>query len=256
MGYRGTMKFAVALTISLVVMSAVAMNTKEDVVELIDAGKPPSGKADALAKAASHDIVHPGDGTQTGRVGALPTRPAPAGQAPIPNFPGTPYGKPGYKETHNWESDIDYFSPLIFNWKIYGSMYGLKDKTEEQVKKDWMDVGLKADAKYPDCRQGVLTFSPNKYYRANPDIADQTKGLCKGIVENFLKEGLFEGLKTEDSTAENRYLQRLAKDKLMAMKGNVVTKQFYNPSRRRRRRNASTWSLRRNQQQPYKAFAS
>jgi len=256
---QARMRYAcAALALALLAASVVAINTNEDVIELVDAGvsKVEGAKLAALNAAAAHDIVHPGDGTQTGRSGALPTRAAPKGQAPLPNFPGTPYGKPGYKESHNWETDIDYFTPLIFNWKIYASMYGLADKTEEQVKKDWMDVGLKADAKYPDCRQGVLTFSPNKYYRANPDIADQTKGLCKGIVENFLKEGLFEGLKTEDSTAENRYLQRLAKDKLMAMKGNVVTKQFYNPSRRRRRRNASTWSLRRNQQQPYKAFAS
>merc|ERR1711881_741495 len=148
------------------------------------------GKAAALAKAAAHDIVHPGDGTQTGRVGALPTRPAPAGQAPIPNFPGTPYGKPGYKESHNWESDIDYFTPLIFNAKIYASMYGVKG-TEEEIKKDWLEVAMKDDAKYPDCRQGTLPFSPNKYYRANPDIADATdSGNCRKIITTFLKDGL------------------------------------------------------------------
>merc|ERR1711977_138100 len=243
MGYRGTMKFAVALTISLVVMSAVAMNTNEDVVELIDAGKVPSGKAAALAKAAAHDIVHPGDGTQTGRVGALPTRPAPAGQAPIPNFPGTPYGKPGYKESHNWESDIDYFSPLIFNWKIYAAMYELKDKTEEAVRKDWVDVGMKADAKYPDCRQGTLTFSPNKYYRANPEALEKTAGNCKKIIESFLKDGLFQGLQAENADAEKRYEERLAKDKLMKVKGNVATKQFYRPYRRRRHSKHATWSI-------------
>jgi len=250
------MKFAVALTIALLAMSAVAMNTKEDVVELIDAGKPPSGKATALEKAASHDIAHPGDGTQTGRVGALPTRPAPAGQPPIPNFPGTPYGKPGYKESHNWESDIDYFSPLIFNWKIYGSMYGLKDKSEEAVKKDWMDTAMKADAKYPDCRQGVLTFSPNKYYRANPEIQDATEGLCKKIIENFLKDGLFAGLKSEDETAEQRYTARLAKDKLMEMKGNVATKQFYRPYRRRRHQKRATFNPFRRGLQPRGSWAS
>jgi len=240
--------------LSLLCISA-AVSSDDNVVELVDEGGPkvPSGKSVALNAAAAKDIVHPGDGTQTGRTGALPTRAAPAGQPPIPNFPGTPYGKPGYKESHNWETDIDWFTPLIFNWKIYASMYGLKDKTEEQVRKDWMDVGLKKDAKYPDCRQGVLTFSPNKYYRANPDIAAKTKdGECKLIVENFLKDGLFEGRETENADAEQRYLARLAKDKLLEAKGNAVSKQFMNPDNRRQ----STWSLRRTKAQPFKAFAS
>jgi len=244
-----------AVALALLAASVVAMNTHEDVIELVDEGKVPSGKQAAMDAVAAHNDAHPGDGTQTGRAGALPTRAAPKGQAPLPNFPGTPYGNPGYKESHNWETDIDYFTPLIFNWKIYASMYGLADKTEEQVKKDWIDVGLKADAKYPDCRQGVLTFSPNKYYRANQSIQDSTKGLCKAIVENFLKDGLFEGLKTEDSVAENRYLQRLAKDKLMEMKGNVVTTQYYNPHRRRRRNSAkATWTLKKGQAN--RAFSS
>jgi len=249
-------KFSVALAICMVVMGAVAMNTNEDVVELIDAGKVPSGKAAALAKAASHDITHPGDGTQTGRVGALPTRPAPAGQPPIPNFPGTPYGKPGYKESHNWENDIDYFSPLIFNWKIYAAMYGLKDKTEEAVRKDWMDVGMKADAKYPDCRQGTLTFSPNKYYRANPEPLEKTEGNCKKIIESFLKDGLFQGLQAESADAERRYEEKLAKDKLMAIKGNVATKQFYRPYRRRRHSKHATWSIWRRAAQPWRSWQS
>merc|ERR1711977_239636 len=254
MGKR-RMKTIVLLSVAVALVAHAHQET-QDVVELVDeAVSKPSLAVAARNNAAANDRMTPGDGTQTGRSGPTEKISPPPGTRPIPNFPGTPYGKPGYKESHNWESDIDYFTPLIFNAKIYASMYGVKG-TEEAIKKDWLEVAMGADAKYPDCRQGVLTFSPNKYYRANPDIADQTKGLCKGIVENFLKEGLFEGLKTEDSTAENRYLQRLAKDKLMAMKGNVVTKQVYNPPRRRRRRNASTWSLQRNQQQPYKAFAS
>jgi len=204
------------------------------VLELIDEGKAATGKGTALAKAATHDLKHPGDGTQTGRVGALPTRAAPVGQMPTANFPGTPYGKPGYKESHNWEVGVDYYSPLIFNWKIYGAMYGLKDKTEEQVKKDWVTNGMKADAKYPDCRQGTLTFSPNKYYRANPEVQEATEGNCKKLVDNFLKEGLFAGLKPEDPVAEQRYEARLAEGKLMAMKGNVATKKFLDPRRRKK----------------------
>lgn len=196
-------------------------------------------------QAANH-IKVPGDGTQGGRM-------APQGGRPMPNFPGTPYGKPGYKESHNWESDIDIFTPLIFNWKIYASMYGLADKTEEAVKKDWVDVGLKTDAKYPDCRQATLTFSPNKYYRANPDIADSTdNGNCKKIVETFLKDGLFEGRPTEDATAERRYEQSLAKDKLMGMKGNVASTVFMNPDNRAQ----NEWALKKNRGQPFKAFAS
>lgn len=125
--------------------------------------------------------------------------------------------------------------------------------TEEAIKKDWLEVAMKADAKYPDCRQGTLTFSPNKYYRANPDIADATdNGNCRKIITTFLKDGLFEGRPTEDGVAEKRYMQRLAKDKLLAMKGNVASKVFSNP----RKAGQTTWALSRNKGQPFKSFPS
>jgi hypothetical protein len=240
----------IALCVALALTNAHQEN--QDVVELVDeAISKPSFTGMAIKAAAANDRMTPGDGTQTGRSGPTEKISPPPGSRPMPNFPGTPYGKPGYKESHDWESDIDYFTPLIFNAKIYASMYGVKG-TEEAIKKDWLDVAMKADAKYPDCRQGTLTFSPNKYYRANPDIADVTGGLCRKIITSFLKDGLFEGRPTEDGVAEKRYLQRLAKDKLLAMKGNVASKVFSNPNKR----GQTTWALRRNRGQPFKSFPS
>merc|ERR1712093_604175 len=138
---QARMRYAcAALALALLAASVVAINTNEDVIELVDAGvsKVEGAKLAALNAAAAHDIVHPGDGTQTGRSGALPTRAAPKGQAPMPNFPGTPYGKPGYKESHNWESDVDFFMPAVFNTHFFAAKYGLKDKTEEQLKAEWL----------------------------------------------------------------------------------------------------------------------
>jgi hypothetical protein len=231
-------------------MQAQAFKDGDNIVELIDEGKPtgpgPGGKLQALNAAAAKDAAVPGDGTQTGRMAAGPS-------GPRPNFPGTPYGKPGYKESHNWESDIDWFTPLIFNPKIYASMYKLKGKTEEQVKKDWLDVALKKDAKYPKCRQGTLTFSPNKYYRANPDIASITKGECRKIVESFLKDGLYEGRKTESGAVEKRYERKLLLKKLREkMRGNVAQRRFCNP----RRHWQCTWGIRRNKGSRYASFQS
>jgi len=251
MGKR-RMKTIVLLSVAVALVAHAHQET-QDVVELVDeAVSKPSLAVAARNNAAANDRMTPGDGTQTGRSGPTEKISPPPGTRPIPNFPGTPYGKPGYKESHNWESDIDYFTPLIFNAKIYASMYGVKG-TEEAIKKDWLEVAMKDDAKYPDCRQGTLTFSPNKYYRANPDIADATdSGNCRKIITTFLKDGLFEGRPTEDGVAEKRYTQRLAKDKLLAMKGNVASKGFSNP----RKPGQKTWALQKNKGQPFKSFVS
>jgi len=146
------------------------------------------------------------------------------------NFPGTPYGKPGYKESHNWETDTDWFSPLVFNWKYYAALYELKDKTEEQVKNDWMtNVINKKDTKYPDCRVGSTNFSPMTYYRANTDVPDETGGLCYKIFNNFLTRGLYSGSPLIDAAAEHRYAKTMTLEKLKAFKGNAQAVHFLSP---------------------------
>merc|ERR1712096_16024 len=38
------------------------------------------------------------------------------------NFPGPKHGLPGYKESHNWEEDIDLMSPLVFDYRMYRAL--------------------------------------------------------------------------------------------------------------------------------------
>merc|ERR1712188_299939 len=138
----------------LAVIVAVAMSSMEqevEVSELADAGhtaKAQLGEAKvtpAQLNTIAANNNNP-DMAGTGRFKGTKTL----------NFPGTPYGKPGYKESHNWEQDTDWFSPLVFKWKYYAAQYGLKGKSEEAVKKDWMtNVINKKDAKYPDCRHDL-----------------------------------------------------------------------------------------------------
>jgi hypothetical protein len=119
-----------------------------------------------------------------------------AGQAVgtrILNMPGPAYGNPGYKESHNWESDIDIFSPIIFNPKYYAAKYEVTGG-EAEVRADWKTTGLAADLAAPDCRQGTADFSLNTYLEKNPGVQESTGGLCAKLLENYLGQGLFDGL--------------------------------------------------------------
>jgi hypothetical protein len=108
------------------------------------------------------------------------------------NFPGTPYGKPGYKESHNWETDVDFVSPAVFNYKFYAAKYGLAGKTEAEVKADWMSKGM--EGKIPNCRQGNAGFSLNAYAKNNPAAVVEGKDGCKDMMQNFLANGIYDGL--------------------------------------------------------------
>jgi hypothetical protein len=108
------------------------------------------------------------------------------------NFPGTPYGKPGYKESHNWETDVDLTSPAVFNYKFYAAKYGLAGKTEAEIKADWMSKGL--EGKIPNCRQGNAGFSLNAYAKKNPAAVVEGKDSCKEMMHNFLGNGIYDGL--------------------------------------------------------------
>merc|ERR1712096_521301 len=143
------------------------------------------------------------------------------------NFPGAPYGLPGDKESPDWVNDVDIYNPLVFNWQFYAAMYGLKGKTEAEVRTDWANVALKADAKSPGCRQGNKDFSIDRYYRANAGLQEGTGGLCRKLLTQYLKDGIFAGLKKEDPAEEAR---RQAKATIEAwragLKGNAKAVMF------------------------------
>merc|ERR1711977_395339 len=56
----------------------------------------------------------------------------------IPNAPGPRHGLPGYKESHQWETDTDMFSPLVFDWRFYRAKY-LKGTEDEMTTKNMVD---------------------------------------------------------------------------------------------------------------------
>lgn len=119
----------------------------------------------------------------------------------IPNAPGPRHSLPGYKESHNWESDTDYFSPLVFDWQYYRARYLTGSEDELTTKKDYLanvidkkDANGAADpAKAPDCRQGSAAFGPNEYNEANKDKTDVKLlgGDCKALISHYQKTGIF-----------------------------------------------------------------
>jgi len=135
------------------------------------------------------------------------------------NMPGPAYGNPGYKESHNWESDTDLFAPVVFNWHFYKAMYAdaLADKNEAQVRAYWVQEGLKDDVKYPDCPQGSSQFAINMYYRANPALAATTEeGVCKLVLQEYLSNGIYDGKPTVLASAEKSYQDAMSEADLEA----------------------------------------
>jgi len=117
------------------------------------------------------------------------------GSSSAPGMPGPPYGKPGYKESHNWVSDVDLFSPVVFNTDFYAAEYDIQGQSNSELRQDWLTTGLADSLTAPNCRRGTIDFSLNKYYAANEgDLKRVTDdGKCKKILEQYLKSGIFAG---------------------------------------------------------------
>ena len=135
-------------------------------------------------------------------------------------------------------------SPLVFQSAYFTANYNKKpDNSMVEAKKAWL-AGLRKT--YPHCKQGVASFSPNQYYRANTHQM-QVGGsapTCKSIVQvmrtlghsdrrwfsllvsaqHYLTVGVYNGMKTYSASAE-----RLAhadvkaqKQHLEQLQGNAV----------------------------------
>jgi hypothetical protein len=123
---------------------------------------------------------------------------------------GPKYGTPGYKESHNWEAGWDKFSPLVFNSDFFAANYqGEAQGGQEKAMTLWADSLHK---KYPNCPQGTASFSANTYYRANPDAFNQmiAKDMsCGQIVQHYLSQGIYDGLKTYSASAEHKAMGKI-----------------------------------------------
>jgi hypothetical protein len=109
------------------------------------------------------------------------------------SMPGPAYGNPGYKESHNWESDVDVFSPVVFSQKYYAAKYDLADQTAGEIKTNWKTVALADDLVAPNCRQASADFSLNDYSEQNPEVAEATGGNCAKLMQSYLSSGIYEG---------------------------------------------------------------
>jgi len=127
---------------------------------------------------------------------------------PTSLFPGPTYGLPGYKESHDWVAAYDIFSPLIFDAEWYAIKYGLESSVSSKA--DWAAQLSDDDNSFPDkCRQGSAQFSPQKYYRANPDIKpdlemnSNSEETCGSIIKQYLSAGMLDGALLYDANEEN-----------------------------------------------------
>merc|ERR1711970_608856 len=116
----------------------------------------------------------------------------------IANFVGPKYGLPGYKESHNWQTGIDIFSPTVLNPVYYRAKYSFTG-TDEELKKDWIDK--LSSSINGACPKGRIDWDLNQYAVNNPAagvVKDEnyveSPATCMQILENFLSTGLFEGL--------------------------------------------------------------
>jgi len=120
---------------------------------------------------------------------------------PTSLFPGPTYGLPGYKESHDWLKDLDWWSPLVFDWRYYKARCAdgcnggdaLKDMGEGAIKKYWVDTGMDNDD------IASPTFDCEYYVMQNDELHEELldeekKVMCKKAVEHFLTSGVFDGL--------------------------------------------------------------
>merc|ERR1712072_165661 len=100
----------------------------------------------------------------------------------IANFVGPKYGLPGYKESHNWETDFDMMSPLVFDYRWYRALI------HEKV----VDA---AAMSAPACPQGNIWFNANTFYTLYKDDTEFGMGgkACKLIFQVFLQKMVFRG---------------------------------------------------------------
>jgi hypothetical protein len=118
-----------------------------------------------------------------------------------PNFPGAPYGLPGYKESHDWVNDVDLTSPVVFDWGFFAAAeHPGATKTEEEMKTEWTTY-LATSASYPNCKLGSLDWNANTYYEANTGEFGEEQEYagtgCGNIVKQYLAKGMFDGMSTQ-----------------------------------------------------------
>lgn len=160
------------------------------------------------AHAAEMEVSELSDETPTFHNGGSDTHPPPSAGGvgtgyfeSFNNFPGPKHGLPGYKESHNWEDDVDLMSPLVFDYRMYRAL--IKEKTgdaesmsEEALKTHWMKQV--EEKQWGDCPQGNLFFNANGYYdlhKAQTEISMGGKA-CKLIMKTYLEKGVFSGYAT------------------------------------------------------------
>lgn len=114
------------------------------------------------------------------------------------NFPGPKHGLPGYKESHNWEEDVDLMSPLVFDYRMYRaliqeSVSDASGMSEEALKTHWMNA-VEAN-KYDKCPQGHIWFDANAFYELHKTDQELAMGgsSCKLIMKSYLEKGVFSG---------------------------------------------------------------
>merc|ERR1712146_784783 len=131
------------------------------------------------------------------------------------NFPGPKYGLPGYKESHKWETDVDVFSPLVFDPRFYRALIHMKSASagvmsESALRVHW-DTAVKAK-KAPNCPQGNVFFDANEYYKMHKRKPEFNMGgnACSLIVRVYVGQGVFKGYETSQYQAGSKAFPTLA----------------------------------------------
>merc|ERR1711988_1285118 len=131
------------------------------------------------------------------------------------NFPGPKYGLPGNKESHKWETDVDAFSPLVFDPRFYRALIHMKSASagvmsESALRVHW-DTAVKAK-KAPNCPQGNVFFDANEYYKMHKKKPEFNMGgnACSLIVRVYVGQGVFKGYETSQYQAGSKAFPTLA----------------------------------------------
>jgi len=124
------------------------------------------------------------------------------------NFPGPKYGLPGYKESHNWETDVDSSSPLVFDHHMYQALINVKPSAAALMSESALRVHFNKavnDNKAPFCPQGNVWFNANKYYEMHKKKPEFSMGGSSRslIFKVYITQGVFQGWETSRHVVSN-----------------------------------------------------
>jgi hypothetical protein len=203
---------------------------KEDAFLKAELGEAAGEAAAAKAKTiyftgTGGDDTNPAEGVNNaGDTAASTEADMNAGEGPgywkrIANFPGPKFGLPGYKESHDWETDWDSISPLVFDRRFYRALMSntpaaAKGLSEEDLKTHFEALVMSrsptagmVQGATSGCPVGTIWFDANafyEYYKTEVTSFTMSDVTCEQVFKHYLTAFIYGDSDYADGTTQDQ----------------------------------------------------